>query len=36
LACRPPLRAMMFLEWFDVRVVDLVYDLGEGILDHDD
>ena len=26
----------LFLEWFDVRVVELVYDLGEGILDHDD
>jgi hypothetical protein len=26
----------MFLEWFDVRVVELVYDLGDVTLDHED
>ncbi len=26
----------MFLDWFDVRVVELVYDLGDGIVDHDE
>lgn len=26
----------MFLEWFDVRVIEMVFDLGRGILAHDD
>lgn len=25
----------MFLEWFDARVAEMVFDLGEGILHHD-
>lgn len=26
----------MFLEWFDVRVVEMVFDLGRAMLEHDD
>lgn len=26
----------MFLEWFHVRIADMVFDLGAGILHHDD
>src|SRR5262245_1473223 len=34
--CWPRNRTLaMFLEWFDVRVIELVYDLGDGNLDYE-